>query len=230
MSELVLVRHGQASFGADNYDQLSPLGHQQAQLLGQHFSSQQLVFDHVLKGSMYRHEQTLDSIFLGMTSDGLSREYLTHSGLNEYDFVAMVRAFSLDYPNDELYLETLKNPGDKKVYYKLLRRVLAVWGEGLLKNVPETWAEFQQRVMDARVLIHSLAEQGSRILAVSSGGAISTFIGSVLGLSTEKIFDLNLQTYNTSVSRFYFNTEKINLACFNEMPHFLQSPESITYG
>ena len=34
MGTLYLVRHGQASFGADDYDQLSPLGHQQALRLG----------------------------------------------------------------------------------------------------------------------------------------------------------------------------------------------------
>ena len=37
MSELHLVRHAQASFGSDNYDQLSDLGHRQSRLLGGHF-------------------------------------------------------------------------------------------------------------------------------------------------------------------------------------------------
>ena len=36
MSELYLVRHAQASFGAANYDQLSDLGHQQSRWLGDH--------------------------------------------------------------------------------------------------------------------------------------------------------------------------------------------------
>ena len=32
MASLYLIRHGQASFGSDHYDQLSPLGQRQADL------------------------------------------------------------------------------------------------------------------------------------------------------------------------------------------------------
>ena len=34
MSELLVIRHGQASFGQDNYDVLSDLGHEQARAAG----------------------------------------------------------------------------------------------------------------------------------------------------------------------------------------------------
>ena len=37
MSELILIRHAQASFGHENYDNLSKLGHDQAALLGSFF-------------------------------------------------------------------------------------------------------------------------------------------------------------------------------------------------
>jgi len=57
MAELYLVRHGQASFGADNYDQLSLLGKQQGQLLGEYFAERKIVFDHVLVGTMNRPRQ-----------------------------------------------------------------------------------------------------------------------------------------------------------------------------
>ncbi|MCH1491392.1 MAG: histidine phosphatase family protein, partial [Luminiphilus sp.] len=30
MASIYLIRHGQASFGSDNYDQLSPVGQRQA--------------------------------------------------------------------------------------------------------------------------------------------------------------------------------------------------------
>ena len=34
MSTILLVRHGQASFGAADYDNLSPTGHEQSRVLG----------------------------------------------------------------------------------------------------------------------------------------------------------------------------------------------------
>jgi len=39
MSEIFLVRHAQASFGTDNYDELSDIGWQQSRLLGEYFFS-----------------------------------------------------------------------------------------------------------------------------------------------------------------------------------------------
>ena len=66
MGQLILVRHGQASFGADDYDQLSHLGTQQGIRLGGYWQqaassparAHSLDFDAVLIGSLKRHRQT----------------------------------------------------------------------------------------------------------------------------------------------------------------------------
>lgn len=50
MSILHLVRHGQASFGAEDYDNLSPKGIQQSIELGKALAKQQSIFDHVIVG------------------------------------------------------------------------------------------------------------------------------------------------------------------------------------
>ena len=91
MSELYLVRHAQASFGADDYDQLSELGHEQARLLGQHFSRRGVTFDAFVVGDMKRHHQTLDGIATGMGIQITDRSVF--SGLNEYNFVDMTEAY-----------------------------------------------------------------------------------------------------------------------------------------
>ena len=59
MAELVLVRHGQASFGADDYDRLSELGWQQSRWLGEYFRERGAAFDLILRGSLRRHAETL---------------------------------------------------------------------------------------------------------------------------------------------------------------------------
>ena len=54
MTTILLARHGQASFGQENYDQLSKLGGMQAQMLGQHYASTQRRIDAIFTGSLVR--------------------------------------------------------------------------------------------------------------------------------------------------------------------------------
>jgi broad specificity phosphatase PhoE len=62
MSSLTLVRHGQASFFAEDYDQLSALGHAQAGLLGDHWVRRRLGFDEVYVGPRTRQRQTAEAV------------------------------------------------------------------------------------------------------------------------------------------------------------------------
>ena len=79
MSELILIRHAQASFGEENYDKLSNLGHKQARLLGGFFKDLKINPDKVVIGTQVRHLQTLEGF-------GLTCKIEKHSGWNEYDF------------------------------------------------------------------------------------------------------------------------------------------------
>ena len=83
MAELFLVRHGQASFGTDDYDRLSAAGEQQG-VLGEYFAQQALTFDRVICGTLNRHAQTVDAILRGWAAK--ARVVDRHPGLNEYDF------------------------------------------------------------------------------------------------------------------------------------------------
>jgi broad specificity phosphatase PhoE len=98
--------------------------------------------------------------------------------------------------------------------------------------VPETWVDFKARVSDAQQQLQAMADNGNSILAIASGGSVSTLIGLVLGIPDENVFDLNLQYKNTAISHFFFNSKKMNLTGFNAIPH-LDSNEMqqyITYG
>jgi broad specificity phosphatase PhoE len=219
MSELYLVRHAQASFGAEQYDNLSPTGVDQSRLLGRFFAEQEIEFDGVVSGVMQRHRQTIDALRELAIGEDISEQ--THPGLNEYDFRAMMRVYCDIFPADELVAAVAASPEDRKTYFRLLRRVLTAWSENRLDGTPESWSSFQERVADARSMLQGMATQSKRVLVVSSGGAISMFVGSVLGLSANHIFDLNLQILNTSITRFFFDATKISLAEFNAAPHLL---------
>lgn len=223
MAELYFVRHGQASFGRDNYDQISPLGERQARWLGEYFAERKIVFDRVVIGTMLRHRQTADAILRGME---VTLPCELDSGLNEYDFHALFAALGDARP--EL---TALSLGGKRDFYKGLKQVLILWADNKLgASVPETWAQFQQRVAAARRQIQDRG--GRRVLVVSSGGPMASFTQQVLNAPDSTAIELNLQVRNTGFSHFYLNAGFCHLASFNSIPH-LDHParlESITYG
>ena len=74
MGEVVLVRHGQASFGAEDYDRLSPLGHQQSAWLGEYFVAHGMAFDTVWRGQLRRHRETAEGIATAMALPGIAED------------------------------------------------------------------------------------------------------------------------------------------------------------
>ena len=230
MSELYLVRHAQASFGAANYDQLSDLGHRQSRWLGEHLRKRKVKFDQLVLGDMVRHKETINGICAGMQVDGVDRMVLP--GLNEYNFTAMTESYRQSNGDDPLIQAIADNPDDNRHHFRLLRKVLTLWTQGKVDNVPETWRDFKARVLDAQQQILAMADSGKRILAIGSGGSISTFVGLVIGIPDENIFDLNLQYKNTAISHFYFNRKKMNLTGFNSTPHLdtNEMEQYVTYG
>lgn len=230
MSELHLVRHAQASFGSVNYDQLSELGHRQACFLGEHFKLRHMRFDQLVVGDMHRHHQTMDGICEGLGIDGTDR--LVLPGLNEYNFIDMTEAYGKIHGDNPLFQKVMEDPTDKKNYYRLLRQILMAWTSDSIPGVPETWIEFKSRVEDAQNQIKAMSDTGNSILAIGSGGSISTFVGLVLGIPDENIFDLNLQYKNTAISHFFFNQKKMKLTGFNSVSHLdtNEMEQYITYG
>ncbi len=224
MAELHLIRHGQASFGAENYDQLSDIGTRQARWLGEYFADSQLRFDRVVIGTMRRHRQTADAILEGL--GGPAAEITQHAGLNEYDFDALYRAASDENPA----LSALAQ-GSKRDFYTGLKQVLHLWAANRLSGpVPETWQQFQRRVQDARQAIQRGG--GQHVLVVSSGGPIAVAAQQVLQAPDATAIALNMQIRNSSVCQYFFNADAMSLASFNCLPH-LDRPERrefVTYG
>lgn len=230
MSELHLVRHAQASFGSTNYDQLSDLGHHQSRLLGDYLKQRNMTFDRLIVGDMYRHHQTMDGICAGLAIDSTDR--LVLPGLNEYNFVELTEAYGKYKGDSPLFQKVMQDPGDKKNFYRLLRQILTAWTADSIPDVAETWVQFKTRVRQAQDEIKSMADEGNTILAIGSGGSISAFVGMVLEIPDENVFDLNLQYKNTAISHFFFNQKKMNLTSFNNIAHFESNEmeKFITYG
>ncbi|CAE6842501.1 hypothetical protein R69927_01652 [Paraburkholderia domus] len=224
MAELYLIRHGQASFGAENYDELSPSGRTQSSWLGEYFAQARLRFDRVVIGTMQRHRQTADAILAAM--GGPQAEITQDAGLNEYDFQALFAA--LGEAGMPLGLSAASS---KKDFYKGLRHVLQLWADDRLPGrVPETWQQFQARVQRARSEIQRAG--GGRVLVVSSGGPIAVTAQQVLQTPDATAIALNMQIRNSSVCQYVFNDGAMSLVSFNSVPHLERAErhEFVTYG
>lgn len=225
MSELFLVRHAQASYGADDYDRLSELGHQQARWLGEHFRYRNLQFDLVICGDMVRHHETLEGIASGM-GEAIA-EYSVHSQWNEFDFESLIEAYLTERPDQRPDPGAV--PGE---FMRVLRKALQAWAdEQLMSEIPETWIDFERRVREALEMATQQAGPGRKILVVSSGGAISMALKQVLMTPPGSMIEMNLQTRNSSFSHLFFNRKSTQLSGFNHAPH-LDHPErshALTY-
>jgi broad specificity phosphatase PhoE len=222
MGGLYLVRHGQASFGAADYDQLSELGRRQCAQLGAWLHTRGLRFDGVLRGTLVRHRQSLEAIASGLP--GLP-DATPWPGLDEYDPAALVRAVQsgpLDAPT---------TPEGYRQHFRLLREGLAQWMAGSVQpqGMP-SWPEFEAGVAGA--LDHVRSQFSGNVLLVSSGGPIATAVAQVLGAPPAVMIELNLRIRNSAITEFSFNPRRHALLSFNAVPH-LDHPDRagwVTYA
>ena len=210
MGNLYLVRHGQASFGAADYDQLSELGQRQAERLGRYWADRGQRIDAVLMGSLRRHVQTWEGIRQGA---GLNLEPLVWPGLNEYDGEAVIRAIHPDTVDKPL------TPEGYRKHFHMLRDGLSQWMAGTVspQGMP-SYPAFVEGVTSALDHVRK-HHQGHNVLIVSSGGPISTAVGHILALSPERTIDLNMRIRNSAVTEFQFGPKRHSLLTYNTLPH-----------
>lgn len=214
MGTLYLVRHGQASFGAADYDQLSELGSRQSERLGQYWRERGQRFDAVYTGTLRRHAQTWAGIAAGA---GYDQQAIALTGLNEYDSEAVIAA---------IHPQPLQKPDTPELYrhhFRLLRDGLRQWMNGVVspRGMP-SYADFLAGVSDALERVRK--EHEGNVLIVSSGGPISTAVGHVLGTTPETTIELNLRIRNSALTQFDYNPKRHSLISFNTLPH-LDHPE-----
>jgi broad specificity phosphatase PhoE len=203
MAELIVVRHGQAAFGQENYDQLSGVGHQQSRLAGKALADMDWVPDRMVTGTLTRQRDTLSSM-------GFDTGHEEHAGFNEYDFHNLLQTRFPDGVPDLVI-------GDRKVHFRTLRETILDWQDGGLHGASESWLDFSIRV--ATALQFATDTDARRVLVVSSGGPIGQMTASSLNAPDPMMMELNLQVKNTSFTKFIFSKGRIFLQGFNATPH-----------
>jgi len=208
VTELILIRHGQASFGAADYDVLSKLGHRQSVALGQALAATGCQPDAVFMGGQRRHRETLEGLAQGLALDPGAA--VIDEGLNEFAFGALL---------DARHGKGIRPEGmgkDRAAHFRELRDCVLCWQRDELSGVPERFAQFTDRVVAAH---DAMARAGKTVLAVSSGGAISRLVAHVMQAPPAQMIQLQLQMKNSAVTRLRIGRGGTVLQTFNETPH-----------
>lgn len=214
---LFLVRHGQASFGSADYDRLSDLGRQQARWLGEYFSARGVGFRRVVTGTLRRQRDTAAELLGAL---GQAGEVTEHAGLDEYHAEALYRAHTAGRD----LLEHQKS--DYRDYWRTLKAAMLAWTRDELTGVPETWAQFGARTRAALDVAAAGLGRDDAALVVSSGGAISRAVSSIIGAPGETAIEFNLQFRNSGFAELIVGDagRSLRLVSFNAIPH-LEAPE-----
>ena len=221
MSILHLIRHGQASFGADDYDNLSPKGIEQSVALGKALSQKESKFDYVIVGPHRRHIQTFEGIKKGYKfadlPDPFIDERFAENQLMEIAQHFIPQILNSNKTTNEIFHTIPKEERHDK-FLKLFHIVAKKWMNeelDLSEHNFEGFSVFRARIANTLKTIQDEMTDKSDIMVVTSGGAISGFYAEATNCSQEEIMKLNFGLKNVSISEFVVTTERFTLKAFN---------------
>ena len=226
MTTIYLIRHGQASFGAESYDKLSPNGELQAKLLGQYFNKILKEEPYVVAGSMQRHQQTAH---LALAECFPEASIVTDHAWNEFNHQQVFAQYEPRFNEPHLLKVDVENETNPRAYLaKIFEGAIERWtGGDYHHEYDESWPDFKNRVETAlQNLSDELAKTKPRYAVVfTSGGVISVAAGKLLELSGNRTFALNWAITNTSMTTLRLVENEPQLLSLNEH-HFIKVEDS----
>jgi broad specificity phosphatase PhoE len=208
---LLLVRHGQASFGTDDYDVLSETGWEQGRLLGAWLREREVTPDAVVRGGLRRHRETAEAMGLGHAT--------VDAGWDEFDHLPIVAAYP-DRPEGDL---------DRREFQRVFELATARWTGGEHDDeyaaYAESWPGFRARVARSFDLARGQAGPGRTVVALTSGGVIAAICAALVDPEADdatfaRLWSrFNTVTVNSSVTRVVVGATGARMLTFNEHPH-----------
>ena len=224
---LLLVRHGQASFGAADYDNLSDRGQLQSRRLGAWLARGGHRFKAVVVGGMRRHLQTAEGVASAFAEQGLDLPApVPDPGFAEFDHVAVFGAYLARDPDHPI--AAASRSGNPRDVGAMLQAALLAWARDELPGLPESWSVFGQRVQSAGERLEALAGDGE-VLVLSSGGVISRLAQMALDVPDARAVELNLSLRNSALSEFHPHAGRLRIGSWNALPHLHGERELWTY-
>ncbi|MCK8517246.1 histidine phosphatase family protein [Methylonatrum kenyense] len=221
--QLILIRHGQARFGTDDYDRLSDLGREQMQRLADHMRQLPERPGKLLHGSLQRQRESANLLRAAYSGNDTPPAVHCDARLDEYDIAGVFWGYLDDVlaarPALAPYRDSLND--NPQVFEAVYRDVMRTWladphpdSRGL-----QSWAAFQARVRDAVAALEAGQRPNGPVILVTSGAVVASLVGQALALDGQAILGLNRELYNSSISRLRLGGDGMTLNMFNAVPH-----------
>jgi broad specificity phosphatase PhoE len=228
VSVLLLVRHGQASFGKRNYDALSDVGHQQARILGAALKARGVTPTRIVCGGMQRHAETAEGILAGLE---LGPEVIVDDGWDEFNFDHVIQVHKPIYRSKALmFADFARTPAAERRarFQALFEEATSRWTAGDADDAyEESFPAFGERVQGA--LRRTVDGAEGTVVVVSSGGPIAVTASSLLVGDASLWAKLNRVAVNTAVTKLVTGRSGVTLSSFNEHSHLEHDRALITY-
>jgi broad specificity phosphatase PhoE len=222
MSVLLLLRHGQASFGTADYDLLTELGERQSVETGLHFARAGTGFDEVQIGPRRRHSATATAALSQMRD---APTPITLGGLDEFADASEVlqaaqqmRGLTLDE------ISALPRSEQLRHYDALIEAWMQ--GRAQIDGRPSA-ASFRAGVAGWLREVVSRSARSQHLLVVTSAGVIAAAVAEVLGLPVERMAQFTRVLRNASLTEIAFSDGRVSLMSFNSVTHL---PPSLATG
>ncbi len=218
MGVILLVRHGQASWGAADYDQLSELGVQQGEVLGGWLAKAGVRPDRLVAGSLRRHRQTAEAASGGA---GWALDLTTDAGWDEFDHVQLLDVYGVDRGVPEA-------PSGRSELDAWFDAAVERWVSGRHDDdYPESFPAFTDRVAVALRRTAEAVGPGETVVVFTSGGPVAWAVASLVGAATPTWQRLNPVLVNASVTKLTVGRRGTTAVSFNEHGHL--PPDLLTY-
>jgi broad specificity phosphatase PhoE len=213
MPTVLLVRHGQASFGAADYDLLSDLGRRQAEIVAASLAERGYNPSRLLSGTLRRQLETAEAFAVPgapeLEVEPRWNEYHADDVLSHHSDTAL--RLEADGAG-----ETMTNRG----FQAALEPALAEWVAHAERSpTAQTWPQFSGAGSDALSELTAGLDSGETAIVVTSGGAIAAVVGTLLGAPAETFAALNRTLVNSSVTKLAIGSTGTNVVSFNDHSH-----------
>ena len=229
MSQIILVRHGQASFLGDDYDKLCANGELQSRLLGEYWSQRGLRFGGAYSGPRARQLETARIVAETYRARGVAfPETAVMDEFDEYHAQEVMRSClpQLLPRNAEIsalhreFKEASDPTEQHTTFQRLFEAVITKWvaGEVAADGIP-SWDEFCTRVQRGVTQVVRNAPSATSAVVFTSAGPIGAAMRQALHLSAADTLQLTWMSGNASFSTFLASGERFTLSAFNAHPH-----------
>ena len=221
MPTILLIRHGQGSYGAADYDELSGQGQEQSAVAARELAARELNVSRVLSGSLRRQRDTA-----APTAAAFGLALNVDPRWNEFDMDDILANHS------ETSARAHADPGSEPVssaeFQRLLEPALASWiSAGEQSPAAETWTQFDSRIRAALNELAASIPSGSTGVVFTSAGVIAALCSAILRLSGEVVIRLNRVSINAGITKLACGRSGISLVSFNEHAYLERSGASL---